>query len=125
MISQHQIRAIIFYESSRGSKVTVAIRNIIRIFGESTAFECTVICWVNRFESGDTSCQSGDHLNHPSSVNEDELLRGIKANPEAITCELATALRCCYSTMICHLDDLGYHRVLARWIPHRLPNSQK
>ena len=82
-------------------------------------------CWINRFESEDTSWQSGDHPNHSSSVIEDELLRAVEANPEAINCELEIALRCYYSTTIDHLDNLAYHRVLVRWILNRLPNSQK
>ena len=83
---------VIFYLSPLGSKAAVATRNIIRIFGESTAFECSVICWVNSLESGDTNCQSEDYLNRPLPVNEDELLRAIRAKSEANTCELITAL---------------------------------
>jgi len=85
----------------------------------------TVKRWFNRFAAGDTSLEDKERSGRRSTINEDEILRCLKENPEATTRELATTLGCSNSTIFDHLNSLGYHKVLARWIPHRLTDYNK
>ncbi|WKY03192.1 hypothetical protein Q1695_004719 [Nippostrongylus brasiliensis] len=61
----------------------------------------------------------------PSTVDDDEVRRCIKEKPEATTRELATTLDCNKSTIHKRSNILGYHKVLARCIPHRLTDANK
>ncbi|KHJ87880.1 hypothetical protein OESDEN_12335 [Oesophagostomum dentatum] len=57
------------------------------------------------------------HPGRTSTVNDEELLRRIKANPEATTRELAVTLGCCQCTTVAHPYNLDIRKVMARWIP--------
>ena len=100
-------------------------RNIASVFGEGRVTERTVDRWFTRFNAGETDFEDEDKSGRPSTIDDDALLRCIKENPEASTRELSAVLGCHYSTINRHLNILGYHRVLTRWIPHRLTDTQK
>uniref|UniRef100_A0A8R1E5H0 Histone-lysine N-methyltransferase SETMAR n=1 Tax=Caenorhabditis japonica TaxID=281687 RepID=A0A8R1E5H0_CAEJA len=48
----------------------------------------------------------------------------VKENPDETTRELETMLGCSHETISNHLHELGYRRVLARWVPHALSPYQ-
>ena len=125
MISEQQLRTIIYYEWRQKNNVSRATANINKAFGESTVSRWTVNRWFNRFTEGDTSLQNDDRSGRPSSLDNDELERAIQANAEATTRELETILGCSKTTINAHLHALGYRRVQSRWIPHRLTDAQK
>ena len=59
----------------------------------------------------------------PRTVDDDDILSFIKENPEATTRELALALNCTHPTIVHRLQELGYRKVLSRWIPHLLTDD--
>lgn len=125
MISEHQLRTILYYEWRQNNNASRATANINNAFGEGTVSRWTVNRWFDRFAAGDTSLQDNERSGRPSSIDNDELQSAIKANPEATTRELGTILGCSNTTIADHLHDLGYRKVQSRWIPHRLTDSHK
>ena len=109
----------------RGSNASQAAANINAALKEEVANYRTVHRWFTRFESGDTSLESGHSSGRPSADVDDDLLHAIKEKPEASTRELATTLGCDHTTVGSHLKSLGYHKVLSRWIPHRLTDGKR
>lgn len=124
MLSQHQLRVIFFYEWRRGSNASTAVSNINDALGEGTVSHSMVSRWFTRFKSGDTSLEDGEREGRPPVIDNDELELAIKSNPEATSRELARTFRCSQVTIELHHQDLGYRRVLTRWIPHRLTEAQ-
>ena len=61
----------------------------------------------------------------PLSVNDNELLCGVKEKLRATARELATTVGCSQLSIVSHLPDLGYRKVLSQWIPHRLTDANK
>uniref|UniRef100_W6NEW6 Transposase domain containing protein n=1 Tax=Haemonchus contortus TaxID=6289 RepID=W6NEW6_HAECO len=125
MISQHQLRTIIFYEWRQGKSAREATDVINSTLGEGTVHRSTVSRWHNRFASGDISLEDKVRSGRARNIDEDELLRAVTANPEATTRELSTILGCSHSTIENFLHVHGYRKVLSRWIPHRLTDAQK
>ncbi|WKX98472.1 hypothetical protein Q1695_013838 [Nippostrongylus brasiliensis] len=124
-MDQGRIRTFIYYEWLLGNDTATAVANICRACKEDVVCQRTVRRWFNLFESGDTSLEDKDHSGRPSTVEDDDVLRCIKEKPEATTRELATTLGCNKSIIHSRLNLLGYHKVLARWIPHRLTDANK
>lgn len=124
-MDKHAIHAIILYEHRRGSSAREAASSINAALGEGTVSHCTVARWFNRFASGDMSLQSLAHPGRPVELEDDELLHQLEVQPSATTRELAQALGRHHSTIEHRLHTLGYRRVLARWIPHRLTAANR
>ncbi|PIO58431.1 hypothetical protein TELCIR_20134, partial [Teladorsagia circumcincta] len=81
--------------------------------------------WYKRFAAGDTSLEDNERSGRPRTIGDDELLRAVTANPEVTTRELAATHGCSYATIENLLHRHGYRKVLSRWIPHRLTDTQK
>ncbi|VDO83256.1 unnamed protein product [Heligmosomoides polygyrus] len=124
-MDQGRIRTFLYYEWLLGNDTGTAVANICRACKEDAVSQRTVRRWFNRFENGDTSLEDREHSWRPSTVDDDEVRRCIKEKPEATTRELATMLGCSKSTIHNQLNLLRYHKVLARWIPHRLTDANK
>ncbi|VDP16359.1 unnamed protein product [Heligmosomoides polygyrus] len=124
-MDQGRIRTFVYYEWLLGNDMGTAVANICRACKEDEVSQRTVRRWFNRFESGDTSLEVREHSGRPLTVDADEVRRCIKEMPEATTRELATTLGCSKSTIHNRLKLLGYYKVLARWIPHRLTDANK
>uniref|UniRef100_A0A183GEJ0 HTH_48 domain-containing protein n=1 Tax=Heligmosomoides polygyrus TaxID=6339 RepID=A0A183GEJ0_HELPZ len=67
--------------------------------------------------------EDGERSGRPSAIGVDGLPLATKSNLEATTRELATTFGCTRSTIELHLHDLGYRKVLTRWIPHKLTEA--
>jgi len=120
----YMIRAIIFYEFYRGSSTRQATKNINITLGEGTVSQSTVSRWYRRFASGDRSLEDKERSGRPVELEKDDLLRELQEHPDATTRELGQALGCSHRTVESRLHELGYRRVLARWIPHELDYSR-
>ena len=112
MISQHQIRTIIFYEHQLGTSSRETAKKINGVFGEDTVTDRTVRNWFKRFNDGDTSLEDQPHHGRPSSFDEDALRRELEVHPDSSTRDLEKTLRRHYSTIDRHLQFMGYRRVL-------------
>ncbi|KHJ99123.1 hypothetical protein OESDEN_00891 [Oesophagostomum dentatum] len=94
------------------------INHLVYLIRNDHVARWTVNGWLYRFVSGDTSFEGNERPERASTVNDEELLRFIKANPEATTAEMT--LGCCQRTNVTHLHYLGCRKVKARWVPHQL-----
>uniref|UniRef100_A0A8R1IFI2 Transposase n=2 Tax=Caenorhabditis japonica TaxID=281687 RepID=A0A8R1IFI2_CAEJA len=68
--------------------------------------------------------EDNDRCGRPTALNNDLLRDAVKERLDVITRELETMLGCSHQTISNHLHDLGYRRVLARWVPHALSPYQ-
>jgi histone-lysine N-methyltransferase SETMAR len=124
-MDEHAIRAIIFYESRRGSSTRQATDNINAALGEGTVSQSTVNRWFRHFASGDTSLKNQERSGRPIELKDDVLLGELQAHPDATTRELAQALGYTHGNIENRLHALGYRRVLARWTPHQLSTANR
>ena len=114
MISEHQLRTIIYYEWRQNNNASRATANINNAFGEGTVSRWTVNRWFDRFAAGDTSLQDNERSGRPSSIDNDELQSAIKANPEIAMRELETIPGCSNATIVTHFNDFGYRKIQSR-----------
>ncbi|KAK6018066.1 hypothetical protein OSTOST_16394, partial [Ostertagia ostertagi] len=63
---------------------------------------------------GDTCLEDDERSGRPRTIDDDELLRAVTANPEATTRELAVTLGCSHATIENFLQRHGYRKVLSR-----------
>lgn len=107
MTNKQRIRAFIFYEWLRGNRESRAAVNINDACKESVVSERTISRWSNRFNAGNMGLEDDERSGEPSTLDEAELRRCIKENPEASTRGLAASFRCNQSTVLRHLNSLG------------------
>uniref|UniRef100_A0A8R1DM43 HTH_48 domain-containing protein n=1 Tax=Caenorhabditis japonica TaxID=281687 RepID=A0A8R1DM43_CAEJA len=119
-LSRPQLRLIIFYEWSCGTPAAETVTKIGKVFGETTVTDRTVRNWFARFQSGEKCFEDNDRCGRPTALNNDLLRDAVKERPDVNMRELETLLGCSHQTISNHLHDLGYRRVLARWVPHAL-----
>ena len=124
-VCEVQLRTVYLYEWLRGTTVTSATNNINAALGGHVTSLATIRRWYARFASGDTSLEIDPRSGRPTTVDDKALLRTIQRNPEATTRELANTLGCAQRSVVSHLNALDYHKVMARWIPHRLTDAQR
>uniref|UniRef100_A0A8R1IFA5 HTH_48 domain-containing protein n=1 Tax=Caenorhabditis japonica TaxID=281687 RepID=A0A8R1IFA5_CAEJA len=123
-ISRPQLRLIIFYEWSCGTPAAETVTKIGKVFGETTVTDRTVRNWFARFQSGENCFEDNDRCGRPTALNNDLLRDAVKERPDVTLRELEIMLGCSPQTIRNHLHDLGYRRVLARWVPHALSPYQ-
>ena len=119
-LSKEQLRAIVYYEFLQGHSVAEATANIHAAFKEDVLSRWTVNRFFNRFQSGDISFEDQPRSGRPSVLNDDDIREALKCNPDASTRELSMKLACCQTTIVRHLEALGYRKVVSTWVPHEL-----
>ncbi|KHJ94099.1 hypothetical protein OESDEN_05977 [Oesophagostomum dentatum] len=124
-VSPPSIRAIYNYEYKKGISVRATADNINSVFGSNNTVHSTVSYWFNRFASGDFSFEDKERPGRPPTLINTELINTVKANPTASVAALSKTLRCCPTTVSRRLDQLGYRKILAKWIPHTLIEPNK
>lgn len=124
-ISQPSLRAIVYYEFLQGHNARTATANICAAFKKDVVHHSTVCRWYQRFESGNISFEDQPRSGRPSAVSDEVLRNALKTAPNATTRELAAALGCNHMTVANHLHELGYRKILSRWVPHELRDSEK
>uniref|UniRef100_A0A8R1E3Z7 HTH_48 domain-containing protein n=1 Tax=Caenorhabditis japonica TaxID=281687 RepID=A0A8R1E3Z7_CAEJA len=123
-LSRPQLRLIIFYEWSCGTPAAETVTKIGKVFGETTVTDRTVRKWFARFQSGEKCFEDNDRCGRLTALNNDLLRDAVKERSDVTTRDLETMLGCSHQTISNHLHDLGYRRVLARWVPHDLSSYQ-
>ena len=94
--------------------------NMNQALGEDTVSQSTVSRWFRRFASWNSSFEDEERSGRPVELEDDDLLREVKACPDSTTRKLAQSLGFMHSAVQSRLHALGYPRVLARWTPHAL-----
>lgn len=125
MITKYQLRTIIYYEWLQKKSSCSAATNINKILGEHSVSRTTVHVWFTRFDSGEICFEDDERSGRPTELNDNELRSCLEANPEVTTRELEETFGCSHVTILNHLHNLGYRKVLAKWIPHQLTDYQK
>lgn len=124
-MDERQVRTLYLYEYLLGHSARAAADNINTALGAGSTSHATVSRWFDRFKSGDRSLESQSRSGRPSAFNDDDLRRELQSNPDATTRELAEALNCSHHAVEYHLHELGYRKVLARWVPHILTDASR
>ncbi|EPB67015.1 hypothetical protein ANCCEY_13895 [Ancylostoma ceylanicum] len=99
---QIQIRTIVYYEFLQGHRS--------RLF--------------QYFESGDISLENRPLSGRPTDCNDEALRDALREKHSTTTRELSMTLGCSRTTIIRHLQTLGYRKLMSIWVPHKLSASQ-
>uniref|UniRef100_A0A8R1E651 Mos1 transposase HTH domain-containing protein n=1 Tax=Caenorhabditis japonica TaxID=281687 RepID=A0A8R1E651_CAEJA len=105
-LSRPQLRLIIFYEWSCGTPAAETVTKIGSL-------------WRDHHRT-----VHNDRCGRPTALNNDLLRAAVKERTDVTMRELETMLGCSHQTISNHLHDIGYRRVLARWVPHALSPYQ-
>ena len=124
-MDQSALRSIAYYEFLQGRSARTAAANICSVFKAKVVHHSTISHWYQRFRSGDTSFEDEPRSDRKSTVNDEELRALTKAKPNTSSRELAHKLDGSHPTILQHLQNLGYRKVVSSWIPHDLSESNK
>ncbi|XP_061705609.1 histone-lysine N-methyltransferase SETMAR-like [Cydia pomonella] len=120
-----QLRAIMLYEHNLGTSARQTAEKINTAFGQCTIAHSTVSYWFKSFDKGDTSCEDKPRSGRPVVFDEDLLRSHLERHPDATTRDLEKELGYDHSTIIRHLHAMGYHKIMSRWTPHALTDSER
>src|SRR5438128_1636115 len=119
------------FVSWKNSQEPTQIHNeLVNAEGEEALSFCTVECWVRAFKDGDESISDNAHSGHPcKAVTSEKIAKVddyISNNPHITTTELASQVGISHEriTHILH-NELGFHKVCAKWVPHKLSEDNK
>ena len=124
-VDQSTLRPIVFYEFLQGHSARAAAANICNAFKAPVIHHSTVSRWFERFQSGEVSLKDEPRSGRKLAFGDDALRELLKAKPNANSRELASTLGCTHPTILQHLHDLSYRKVLSIWVPHQLSDSNK
>jgi transposase len=129
-LSREHIRAIIYYEWTEVKDATEIHARISRHLGQAAVSKSTVEYWMRKFRLGQHSLEDEHRSGRPSSSNTDANIDTVRElerrNPrityDEIERETGISRRSIHKIM--H-ETLGLHKVMCRFIPHRLTEEQK
>lgn len=128
MASKEEIRYSIKFCFKLGKTRTETLQMLNTAYGEGCAAKTTVNKWYARFESGEEVVLSQERSGRPStSVTDakkaqiDELVR---ENRRVTIRELENEVGISFGSVHEILNDLGYQKVCARWVPKLLSEEQ-
>lgn len=113
------------YEHNLGTSARQTAEKINTAFGQGTIAHSTVSYWFKSFDKGDTSCEDKPRSGRPVVFDEDLLRSHLERHPDATTRDLEKELGYDHSTIIRHLHAMDYHRIMSRWTPHALTDSER
>jgi [histone H3]-lysine36 N-dimethyltransferase SETMAR len=103
---------------------------LVVIGGQHAPSRSAVFKWAQRFQSGRTSVEDDPRVGRPSQVNQDELMERVRAavlaDPQSTVDEIAQDVGISHGS--CHkilTEDLQFHKICSRWVPHTLTEAQK
>jgi len=119
------IRHATFFEFNRGLTVTQTVFDINAIYGENSTSERSVRRWFARFRSNETSLEDEPRAGRPPGLNDAALMNLVHQDSRQTTRDLAAQLGVDHSTVVRHLDELGYKSLLGAWVPHALTDHAR
>ena len=99
-------------------------------YGDSALPHRSVYEWIEKFKSGQTSVTHEEGAGCPSTSTTDEMIQQARemvlANWRVAISEVACSLQISHGSayQIIH-DELGFHKVCARWVPRELTAEHK
>jgi histone-lysine N-methyltransferase SETMAR len=129
-LNREHLRAIIYYEWLDVKDSREIHERITRRLGQGHVSKSMVEYWVREFRSGRETLEDEDRSGRPSTSTTDENIAGVRelihANPRITFIELESHTMISRGSLqrILH-DHLKVHKVMSRFIPHKLTPAQK
>jgi histone-lysine N-methyltransferase SETMAR len=125
---QHQ-RDIVYFLWKEGSSGADIVTRLANVFGDAAMGKTAVYKWIQRFKDGCTSTEDDSRSGRPcSSATADNIhaVQDLILRDRRITVrEMAYLLDISVGTVSAIVEDLGFSKLCARWIPKLLSDSQK
>jgi len=106
-----------FFGCNRNASSTQVALEINNVYGEGSVSERTVRRWFERFQSFDTSLDDQPKSGRPHELDNAALINLVHENNRQTTRELATQLGVDQSTVVRHLEALGFKSLLGVGYP--------
>ncbi|GFX65757.1 histone-lysine N-methyltransferase SETMAR [Trichonephila clavipes] len=110
--------------SKKGSKASVACKNLCAVFGKDIVNVRTSQRWFSKFRAGDLSLQENDRSGRPSEMDNDVLRSMLGNNPHLTSREIAEEFGIHHThtrtTFGDYIKSLGFVLKQSVWIPHEL-----
>lgn len=129
-LNREHIRAIIYYEWLEVKDAREILDRINRRLGQGTVSKSTVKYWIREFKFGRQRLEDEHRSGRPSTSTTDENVKLVRelihANPRVTYDDLERETKISRGSLhsILH-DSLGVHKVMSRFIPHRLTETEK
>lgn len=122
-------RAVIEFLAKEGCSAVDIHTRLKNVYGESVVDISNVRRWVKKFREGETEINDKPRSGRPSTsvTNDnrqrvDELIRGDR---RITIYEIADALQVAYGSAQSMVEELGYRKVCAKWVPKQLTQDLK
>ena len=130
MVQRKEQRVCIKFCSSLGKSATKTLKMIQPAFGDQSLSSAQVFQWHARFKTGRTSVDGDEHTGRLRSCKTPETFALIQAllrqDRRQTIHDIAEELGICYGTSQRVLtEELGMHRVAAKFVPRILTADQK
>lgn len=128
MASKLEVRYSIKFCFKLGKTQTEALQMLTTAYGEGSASKSNVSKWYNRFKSGEELVQSQERSGRPStSVNDRNMVKInelVLQNRRITMQELQNEVGISHGSVAVILNELGFNKVCARWVPRLLTEEQ-
>ena len=110
------LRHALLYEYNQGKNAAQASRNINAVYGDDFVNERTAQWWFTKFKNLDFDLEDESKPWRPVELNETKLTELLLEDCRQSTRELAAELDCDQSTVVRHLNSMGYKQKVGIWI---------
>jgi len=128
--TKEEQRAAIRFLCSEGVPGAEIHRRLSAQYGDSALPRRSVYEWIENFKSGRTNVTHEEGAGRPSTSTTDEKIQQARemvlANRRVAIDEVACSLQISHGSayQIIH-DELGFHKICARWVPRELTAEHK
>ncbi|CAD5216761.1 unnamed protein product [Bursaphelenchus okinawaensis] len=126
-VKRDQLRTIIYYHYLRKVPAAQTAKEICETLGEGITCYKTVKSWYSQFSKGRTVAELEDQprSGRKRGFENEALVNAVEANPRQTTRELAAQLNVAKSTVIRHLQLLGYVFKDGQFVHKKSPKKEK
>lgn len=129
MNSKQKQRAVIEFLTKEGCRPSDIHRRLQNVYGDDTIDKSNVHRWMKKFKEGETSIEDKPRSGRPSTAttdtNRQRVDELIRADRRVTIRELAAQLDCGHNAIQKMVEDLGYRKVCAKWVPRQLTPDLK
>ena len=128
--TKEEQRAVIRFLWSEGVSGVEIHRRLLSQYGDSVLSRRSVYEWIERFKRGRTSVTHEEGAGRPSTSTTDEKIQQarhmVMANRRVTIDDVGCSLQISHGSafQIVH-NELGFHKVCARWVPRELTAEHK
>ena len=129
MGSKQKQRAVIEFLTKEGCRLSDIHRRLQVVYGDDTIDKSNVHRWMKKFKEGETSIEDKPRSGRPSTAttdtNRQRVDELIRADRRVTIRELAAQLDCGHNALQKMVEDFGYRKVCAKWVPRQLTPDLK